>query len=83
MGLLIFLLLGLVAGWLASILMRTNSAQGPVQDIVLGLLGAVIGGAIMNAFGQIGITGFNVYSILIATLGAIVLISLGRMVNRV
>lgn len=82
MDILLWLLLGLIAGWLASIIMKTNSQQGSLTDIILGIIGAFVGGFLMNFFGQTGVTGFNVYSIIVATLGAVVLIWLGRMLRH-
>lgn len=81
MGILLWLLLGLVAGWLASVIMGTNSQQGMLMDIILGVVGAFAGGLLMNIFGQAGVTGFNLYSLFVATLGAIALIWLGRMLR--
>lgn len=81
MEILLWLLLGLIAGWLASVIMRTDSQQGALTDIILGIIGAFVGGFLMNFFGQTGVTGFNVYSILVATLGAVVLIWVGRMLR--
>lgn len=78
MNILLWLLLGLVAGWLASVIMRTNSEQGMLMDIIMGVVGAFVGGFIISFFGQPGVTGFNLYSVLIATLGAVVAIWLGR-----
>ncbi len=82
MDMLLWLLLGLIAGWLASIIMKTDSRQGSLTDIILGIIGAFVGGFLMNFFGQTGVTGFNVYSIIVATLGAVVLIWLGRMLRH-
>ena len=81
MGILLWLLLGLVAGWLASVIMGSNSQQGMLMDIILGVVGAFAGGLLMNIFGQAGVTGFNLYSLFVATLGAIALIWLGRMLR--
>lgn len=78
MDLLLFIILGLVAGWLASIIMRTNTTQGFLTDIILGVVGAIVGGFIMSLLGQPGVTGFDIYSVLVATLGAVVLIWIGR-----
>lgn len=75
----LYLLLGLIAGWVASLITKTTSSQGFLMDIVLGILGAVVGGLIMNFFGQPGVTGFNLYSLAVAALGAVVLIWLGRL----
>lgn len=78
MNILLWIVLGFLAGWIASMVMKTDSRQGTLMDIVLGVVGAVVGGFIMNVFGAPGVTGFNIYSILVATFGAVVLIWLGR-----
>ncbi len=77
MGILTWIILGLVAGWLAS--MITHSTHGLVMDIVLGIVGAFVGGFIMNILGQSGAEGLSFYSIVVATIGAIALIWIGRM----
>jgi uncharacterized membrane protein YeaQ/YmgE (transglycosylase-associated protein family) len=79
MGIIAWIILGLIAGWLASIIMGTNAKQNMVADIILGVLGAVVGGFIVNLGGGLGITGFNFYSLLVAVLGAILLIGARRM----
>jgi len=80
MNLILWIILGFVAGWLASVVMKTNSNQGPFTDIVLGIVGALVGGFLMNAFGFSGITGLNIYSLIVATLGAVVLIGIRRLI---
>ena len=77
-----WVLFGALAGWLASIVMRTDASMGATENIVVGIIGAVIGGFIMNSVGGAGVTGFNLYSILVAVGGAIVLILLVRAVRR-
>lgn len=81
MGILLWIILGLIAGWLASIIMKTDASQGPVMDIVLGIVGAVVGGYVMNVLGSSGVTGLNLYSVLVATLGAVILIWIGRLLQ--
>ena len=81
MGILTWLVLGLAAGWLASVVMGTSSKQGMMMDIILGLIGAFVGGFLMNIFGQTGVNGFNIYSLGVATLGAIALIYMGRVLR--
>lgn len=76
MDILLWIVFGAIAGWLASIIMK--SSNGLVWDVLLGIIGAVIGGFIMNLFGAPSVTGFNLYSILVAVLGAVVLIWIGR-----
>jgi uncharacterized membrane protein YeaQ/YmgE (transglycosylase-associated protein family) len=82
MNLILWIVLGALAGWIASVIMKTNATQGTVADIVLGVLGAIVGGFVMSFFGQAGVTGFNVYSVVVAVLGAVVLIGLGRMLAK-
>lgn len=80
MNFIVWIILGLIAGWLASIFMKTDAEQGPVKDILLGIVGALVGGFVMNLFGAPGVTGFNLYSILVAAVGACILIWIGRRV---
>lgn len=81
MNILLWLVLGLIAGWIASIIMKTDSQQGPLTDIILGIVGAFVGGLLMNLFGAEGVSGFNIYSIFVAVAGAVVLIWLGRIMR--
>jgi len=62
-------------GWVASLIMNTNSQQGFVLDIFIGIVGAVLGGWIMSMVGRTGVVGFNLYSFLVSLLGAVVLIA--------
>jgi uncharacterized membrane protein YeaQ/YmgE (transglycosylase-associated protein family) len=78
MNLLVFLLLGLVAGWLASFVMR--GGFGLVGDLVVGVLGAFIGGWLFSTLAGRDITGFDLPSILIAFVGACILIAILRLV---
>lgn len=78
MGILLWIIFGALAGWIASIIMKTNSRQGTLTDIVLGVVGAIVGGFLMGMVGQAGVSGFNLYSMVVAVLGAVVVIYLGR-----
>ena len=80
MGIIAWIVLGLAAGWIASLLMNTNAQQGMFMDIVLGIVGALIGGFAFSLLGGTGITGFNFYSLAVAVLGAVGLIGLRRAV---
>ncbi len=82
MNFLLWLLLGAVAGWIASLIMKTNQSQGTLLDIVVGIVGAFLGGWLFQTFGQAGVTGFNFYSLLVAIVGAVVLLFLVRLVRR-
>ncbi len=70
-------------GWVASKIMHTDGEQGAVLNIVVGIVGAVIGGWIMSILGGSGVVAFNLYSFLVALLGAVVLIGLIRAFRRV
>ncbi len=77
MGIIAFIVLGAIAGWLASLVMGTR--EGLLLDIVIGILGAFIGGFLFNMVGNAGVTGLNLYSIVVAMIGAIVLLGIVRM----
>ena len=80
MGIILWIIFGALAGWIASAIMKSN--DGVIMDIVIGIVGAVIGGWIMGFFGQSGVSGFNLYSLIVAILGAVVLIWVVRLVRR-
>jgi uncharacterized membrane protein YeaQ/YmgE (transglycosylase-associated protein family) len=77
-----WVLLGALAGWIASMIMGRDSSMGAGANIVVGIIGAVIGGLIMNSLGGPGVTGFNIYSILVAIGGAIVLLFIVGLFRR-
>lgn len=82
MNIILWIVLGAIAGWIASMIMKTNAQQGMAMDIVLGIVGAVVGGFLMNLFGAPGVDGFNFYSLGVAVLGAVVLLFIGRAIMR-
>jgi len=75
MSIIAWIVLGLIAGFIASKIVN-RSGEGFLLDIVLGIVGAVVGGFIFNAFGAVGVTGFNIYSLIVAVIGAIILLVL-------
>lgn len=79
MGIILWIVFGAIVGWIASMVMGTN--EGLVLDIVLGIVGAVLGGWLMSFFGKSGVTGFNLYSFLVALLGAVVLIAIVKAIR--
>lgn len=79
MGIIIYIIFGALVGWVASEMMDTGS--GLLWDIVVGIVGSLVGGFIMNLFGLTGVYGFNFYSFLVALLGACVLIYLVRKIR--
>lgn len=72
MNILVWIIFGAIAGWIASIIMGRNAQMGAIANIIVG----VIGGFIMSAFGSAGVNGFNLYSMIVAVLGAVVLLFL-------
>jgi len=68
-----WIVLGLISGFIASKIVN-KSGEGVLLDIVLGIVGAIVGGALFNEFGAVGITGFNLYSMVVAIVGAIVVL---------
>ncbi len=73
MGIIAWLVLGLIAGFIASKIV-TNGGQGVVLDIVLGIIGAFVGGFLFSFFGAAPVTGFNIYSMIVAVVGAVVVL---------
>ena len=83
MGIILWIIFGALVGWIASILMTTDKEQGAVGNIVVGIIGAVIGGFIMSFLGQGPVTGFNFTSFAIAIIGAVVLIAAVKALRKV
>jgi uncharacterized membrane protein YeaQ/YmgE (transglycosylase-associated protein family) len=81
MGVLGWIVLGLIAGFIASKLVNKRG-EGLPMDLVLGIGGAVIGGWLFNAAGAVGVTGFNVWSLLVAVVGAVVLLVVWHAIRR-
>jgi uncharacterized membrane protein YeaQ/YmgE (transglycosylase-associated protein family) len=71
MSFLAWIVLGLVAGFIGSKLVN-KTGEGLVRDVLLGVVGAIIGGFLFNLFGASGVTGLNLYSVLVAVVGAVV-----------
>lgn len=73
MSFVVWIILGLVAGFVASKIVNKRGG-GLILDIVLGIVGALVGGYLFSAFGASGVTGLNVYSFVVAVVGAIVVL---------
>ena len=69
-----WIILGALAGWLASIITGRNQQMGCIANIIAGIVGGLLGGWIMSMFGAQGVTGFNIPSLLVALLGAVVVL---------
>jgi len=82
-NLIAWVIVGAIAGWLASIVMKTNSSQGLLMDIIVGVVGVFIGGFVLTQLGVgSGVTGINLTSILVAFIGAVILLGILRLVRR-
>lgn len=74
MSILVWIIFGALVGWVASMLAGTDANQGAFANIVVGIVGALLGGFIMSLIGKSGVSGFNLYSLLVAILGSVVLL---------
>ncbi len=81
MGLILWLIVGGVVGWLASIVMRTDAQQGILLNIVVGIVGAFIGGMILGR-GEINNSGLTLETFLVSLVGAIVLLAIVNLFRR-
>ena len=81
-NILLWLILGGLAGWIASMVMKRDAQMGTVANIVIGIVGAVLGGFLFNLFGLQGTTGFNLWTLLVAIVGSVVLLFLIRVLRR-
>ena len=75
MGFISWIIVGLIAGFIGSKIVN-RSGEGFVRDILLGIIGAIVGGFIFQSLGHSGVNGFNLYSIFVAVIGAIIVLVL-------
>ncbi len=81
MDLLAFLVLGLVAGFIGSKLVN-KSGSGLLMDIIVGVIGSFLGGWVFNKLGYAGVSGLNLYSLLVAVIGAVLLLLIWRAISK-
>lgn len=81
MSWLAWIVLGLIAGFIAGKIVNKRG-EGVFMDIVLGIVGAVLGGWLFNRFGMTGVTGFNLYSLFVAVIGAVILLLVWHAISR-
>ena len=80
MGIFAWIVVGLIAGALAKLIMPGDDPGGIIVTILLGIVGAFVGGFVVNLLGGAGVSGFNLWSIVVATIGAIILLAIYRLV---
>ena len=80
MGILLWIILGAIVGWIASLIVGTRG--GLILDIVVGIIGAVVGGWVMSFFGYGGVSGFNLYSFIVALIGSVILLVIVKAVRK-
>ena len=76
MGIVSWIVLGGIAGWLASIVMKRNDQMGCITNIIAGVVGASVGGWVFSYFGGQSVTGFNLQSLLVAFVGAVIVLGI-------
>jgi uncharacterized membrane protein YeaQ/YmgE (transglycosylase-associated protein family) len=81
MSIIAWLVVGLVAGWIGSMIVNRRG-EGLLMDIVLGVIGAFVGGWLFHMFGHAGVNGINLYSIFVAAVGAIVVLVIYHAISR-
>ncbi len=82
MGIIGWIILGGLAGWVASMIAKTDKSMGIFANIIVGVIGAAIGGFVFSLVGGSGVTGFNIYSFIVALVGALILLWLIRLVRH-
>lgn len=82
MSFLVYIIFGGLVGWVASLLMKTDAEQGLLLNIIVGVIGSVLGGWLMGFFGIGGVSGFNLQSFVVALVGAVVLIAIVKAIRR-
>jgi uncharacterized membrane protein YeaQ/YmgE (transglycosylase-associated protein family) len=78
MGIFTLIAVGLIAGWLSSLFVRPGKKKGLFLNLILGVVGAFVGSYVMEFLGYAGVSGFDLYSILVATFGAIIIVVIGK-----
>jgi uncharacterized membrane protein YeaQ/YmgE (transglycosylase-associated protein family) len=81
MSIIAWLILGLVAGFIASRIVN-KAGEGFILDIVLGIIGAIVGGVVFSAFGASGVTGLNLWSMIVAIIGSIIVLVIYHAIVR-
>jgi uncharacterized membrane protein YeaQ/YmgE (transglycosylase-associated protein family) len=82
MGIISWIVLGGIAGWLASIVTKRNDQMGCITNIIAGVVGAAVGGWVFSFFGGQSVTGFNLTSLIVAFVGAVIVLGILNLITR-
>lgn len=82
MDILGWIIVGALAGWIGSMITGNNRRMGLIANIVVGIIGAFIGGFVIDLLGGKGVTGFNLWSILVAIVGSVILLTIINLIRR-
>lgn len=81
MGIVAWIVIGGLAGWVASMIMGRDEKQGLLGNIVVGVLGGLVGGFVVELLGGEGVSGFNIWSFVVALIGAVILLWLKKLIT--
>lgn len=82
MGIISWIIIGALAGWIASMLTGRNEKMGAFANIAVGIIGGFIGGFVMSIIGGQGVTGFNLWSLLVSILGSVILLAIVNAISK-
>ena len=82
MGILSWIIVGALAGWIASMIMGKNAQMGAMANIIVGIVGGLLGGWVLSIFGMGGMTGINLGSIATAVVGAVIFLAILNMIKK-
>ncbi len=82
MGIISWIIIGALAGWIGSMFTGNDARMGAGANILVGIIGGFLGGFLFSLFGRIGITGFNLWSLIVATIGSIIFLMIVNAFTR-
>lgn len=82
MGIISWIIIGALAGWIGSMLTGRNEKMGAFANIAVGIIGGFIGGFVMSILGGQGVTGFNIWSLLVSILGSVILLAIVNAISK-